>query len=131
MLSPMIIMFLYFVRCHSPGLQALQSREPLMEHHLHIAQCNAFLSESDKNTCQSVGQIGSMQKVVVKRSSLTLCATVKSNSYLLWFLQVVHPVMWYVPGWHTVELFCRDFLRVTMLYELVHERFVVSEIFLV
>ena len=103
----------------------------LMEHLLHIAhRCDAFLSESDQNTYQTVGQIGSLQKVVDKGSSLTLCSTVKNNFYLVWFLRVVHPAMWYVPGWHTLELFCEDFLRVAMLYDLVHERFVVSEIFL-
>ena len=104
----------------------------LMKHLLYIThKCDAFLMESDDDTCQSVSQIRSLKQAIVQRRSLTLCTTVKDNSDLLWFLWVVHPMVWYVPGRFVVQSFRWDFLCISALRHFLHVPFVVFEIFLV
>ena len=70
----------------------------LMEHGLNIRdKGDRFLTKSVEDTKQVVGQIRTMQKLIVQRSSSKFCRTIENHSQLIWFVGMENCMMRKIP----------------------------------
>ena len=103
----------------------------LVEHALHVTRKGyRLLTESSEYANQVIGEIRTLEEMSVEGCTSKFDATVEDDSYFLWFLRVVYPMMRDIPHLAILQcsFFSGHFLGITTVNDIAQEGEVVLSI---